>query len=196
MGTTTISELEKSNTGPVWVINKTQAADRALLVLSVPRTNGQGVDSVKIPVTFLPIDLTGQVAKRQLLNSGEFRRAVSTGYLELVDPSEAEKVMKQPGAREEMLRLAEADRAITAASQRLTAGSEGTEAATTNISPRVQQFLVSMEEAVDPITTLNTLRSMGRLNEEELKAIGTAAENKRGFDIVVQYCEEQIESQQ
>lgn len=189
-----ISDLEKSNTGPVWVTNTTKGAERSIIVLAVPKANGPGVDSVKVPVTFLPVDLTGQVPKRQLLASSDFRRAVTSGYLKLVEADEAEKTLEQPGAQNELRRIQDEDRSVASASARLTAGTDAPEAVSSNLSPRVQQFLVTIEEASSASTILNTLRSMGELTEEEYRAVGKSAEAKKGFDSVISYCDDQIEN--
>jgi len=188
----TISDLEKTPTGPVWAMNATSGSNRSLLVLTVPRLNGPGVDSVKIPVTYLPIELTGQVPKRQLLACSDFRRAVSSGYLTLVSEEEAEKAMGVPGAREELLRLQEEDRALQAQSAALTTGAENPEALETQVSPKVQQFIATMDEQATVTAALNTVRSMGTLKEGEYRAIGSAARSKRGFEALAEFCETAI----
>lgn len=186
-----ISDLEKTKGGPVWAINKTRGASRSLLVLSVPKPQG-GSDSVKIPVTYLPVDLTGQVPKGQLMASSDFRRAVTSGYLELIDEASANKILEGPGAAEELRRLREEDNSLTADSARLTAGTEAEEAVSATMSPRVQQFLANLEEATNATSVLNTLRAMGELEEAEYAEIRKVAESKRGFDEVVAFCDEAI----
>lgn len=188
-----ISDLEKTPTGPVWVTNVTEGADRSIIVLAVPRPNGTGVDSVKIPVTWIPIDLTGQVPKRQLMQSSDFRRAVTGGALMLMEEEAADKIRKEPGARAEITRLQAEERSVTSASAKLTAGTTELEAQAGTVSARVQQFMVNMEEAKDQSASLNTLRSMGRLQEAELRAVSALAGARRFTDIVA-FCEKAIET--
>lgn len=189
----TINDLEKSNTGPVWVLNTSKGSNRSIIVLSVPKAQG-GTDNVRVPVTFLPINLTDQVPKRQLLQSSDFRRAVSSRWLSLVSEEEAQKVMGRPGAQEEIDRLMMEERTINNDSARMVAGVENPEAvASTGISPRVQQFISTLEESSEPKAALNTLRSMGELTEQEFRAVSRVAADRKYQDIVA-HCEEQIES--
>lgn len=113
---TTLEELEKSEVGPVWVINNTgDVLDMAAnLMFSVPKINGTGTDPVRVPRTFIPLDLTQQVPKKQLMQSSEFRNTVRKGHLRLVSPEYAAAVMKLPDAQAELQRLTENMRASSA----------------------------------------------------------------------------------
>lgn len=188
-----ISDLEKTPTGPVWALNSTSGTNRSIISMTIPRDQG-GADTVKMPVTWLPVDLTGQVSKRQLLKGSEFRRAVTTGYIRLISEEEAMKAFQQAGAKEEMERLQIEDRVLQSESANMTAGTEAAEAETEMLPPRIIHFIAAMEEASSASSVLNTLRNMGALAEEEYKAIAKAAENKKGFESIVAYCEEGIDN--
>lgn len=187
-----ISDLEEKRVGSVWVCNRTKGQNRSIINLSVPRAHGRGSDNVNIPITFLPIDLTGQVPKGDLLQSSQFRRAVSSGALLLVSDEDAQKMLEQPGAQEELERLAREAGLMEAESARMTSGAEPEEAEQPEFSARIVQFLANLEDATNPVTVLNTLRSMDELREDEWRAISKAVEQRRGFEDVQNYCEQQI----
>lgn len=185
------SDLEKSRTGEVWVLNASPAKDRTLIVLSIPKAGG-GQENIRVPVTWMPVELTAQAPKSQLLDSSDFRKAVRSGYLTLISSEDAQKMRERPGAQQELQRLAIEDRSISSDSARMTSGQNSPDPVASDLSPRVQQFIVNMEEATEPMPVLNTLRSMGQLEEAEFRAISKTAEAKRGFGEIVTYCEEQI----
>jgi hypothetical protein len=188
-----IADLEKTPNGSVYVLNNTKGDDRAKIILTIARLAGDGFDTVEIPVTYLPIELTGQVQKKQLLASAQFRRAISSGFLKLVHEDAAVRALDKPGAQAEVQRLMRESRQAVSASAALTTGADAPDAQASNLSARVQQFMVTLEESKDVTPTLNTLRSMGELIEEEYRAIISAADGKKGFEELIEFCEESIE---
>lgn len=97
------------NLQPIWGIN---TADQSLLsvvgevLLAIPKRNGTGQpDPLHIPQTWLPQELTKDIPRQRLLNSSEFRKAVNSKLIGLIDTETAERMLRQSGAREEQERL-------------------------------------------------------------------------------------------
>lgn len=104
----TIAELEKNpDSGPVFVVNRTAGVKRGDVFLTVARPNGNGSDSVNIPSTWIPVDLTSVIKRSQLLNDNNFRQAVTVGMLQLVHPDDAASLFNDSKeARQEFQRIA------------------------------------------------------------------------------------------
>ena len=104
----TIAELEKNpDSGPVFVVNRTAGVKRGDVFLVIARPNGNGSDSVNIPSTWIPVDLTSVIKRSQLLNDNNFRQAVTMGMLQLVHPEDAAALFEQSKeARQEFQRIA------------------------------------------------------------------------------------------
>lgn len=79
-----LHKLEQSPRGPIWVFNNTSGDNRSDILFSSARLNGTKIDTVRVPTSFLPIDLTKQVPRKQVLEGAEFRRAISRNLLRLV----------------------------------------------------------------------------------------------------------------
>lgn len=104
----TVEDLENSgNTGAVWVLNSTDygGQEGGNLIFSVPKLNGQGIDPVRVPKTFIPIDLTAQVPRGQLLASSEFRNAIRVRNIRLLNPAYAKHLLSHEDAKEEQRRI-------------------------------------------------------------------------------------------
>src|SRR3989337_2296816 len=102
MSKVTISELEKSTIGMVYVINRTSGRERSDIVFSVPGLNGGQGESILVPSTWVPVDLTVSATRQQLINSVAFRRMVHAGHLEIIDDASAERMLSTEEAREEV----------------------------------------------------------------------------------------------
>lgn len=102
----TIAELEATgDKGPVWVLNTMTGDMQGQLLINVPKKHGNGQDLARIPKTFIPIDLTDQVSKGQLLESSEFRKTITGGLLKLITQEYAELVLGSDEGREEKRRV-------------------------------------------------------------------------------------------
>ena len=111
----TLGELEDSGRqGPVWVMNMTQEPVPGKVHFAVPKKNGQGYDGVRVPLTFIPIDLTGQVPKSQLMESNEFRQTVTKGLVRPVTREYAEILLATPDGRAEAARVQQEMMAVNA----------------------------------------------------------------------------------
>jgi len=56
---------------------------------------------IKIPNTWIPIDVTTFAPRNAILNSPHFRRQLESGRIRAITAAAAEKIMKEPGATEE-----------------------------------------------------------------------------------------------
>lgn len=101
----TVSELEAQTTGPVYVLNNTKSPEQGLVVLTVPKVNGIGLDNVIVPSTFIPIDLLEQVSRKQLNESSEFKAAVRRKLLIPITKEYAEQLLDDDDAKHEIERL-------------------------------------------------------------------------------------------
>jgi hypothetical protein len=99
-----LSELEKSQIGSIWVMNTTHAPE-ARLIMSILRRNGVGSDPLRVPKTFIPIDITQQIPRAQILDSADFRRSVSGGLIKIVTPEYAELILSTEEGRAEKERI-------------------------------------------------------------------------------------------
>ena len=158
-----IHDIEKHQYGPVWALNQTTGADKGNVTFTVPKANGNGSDTVSVPLTFIPLDLTEQVTKDQLFKSSDFRRAVALGYLVLINDTEAQKLLEIPGAAMEKARLVREQRVSAVEEQSKAMGmisptkdglvGEG------GILPAVELIMVDAVDK-DQVEIINSLRSM------------------------------------
>lgn len=102
-----LEQLEtQPDLGPVWVRNTSNGERRGNVVITVARHNGIGSDTLEVPPTWIPVDLTSRVARRHLLNDNQFRQSLDVGLLTLVHPEDAAKLFEtDPEARTEKQRL-------------------------------------------------------------------------------------------
>jgi len=107
----TIAEIEDPSytSRSLWVLNSGPSSVYELegtILLSIPGTSGQQqAQALKIPATWLPIDLTASFPKHRILESTDFRAAVRNELLSIVDDKTAQRLLAQTGAKEEQKRL-------------------------------------------------------------------------------------------
>ena len=90
--TLTLRELEEQSDTSLFVVNNTQP--RGEIVFNV--TTGRGRDhTVIVPDTWIPFDQTTQAKKIEIVDSPDFRRAVSQKYLLVVSTSSADEFMEK-----------------------------------------------------------------------------------------------------
>lgn len=107
-----ISHFENQGTkatGPIWCINtatESNLAAQGEVLLAIPKRNGNGQpDLLRIPMTWLPQEITRTIPRLQLLSSTEFRTAVSNQLISLISEDTAHRLLSQSGAKEEQGRL-------------------------------------------------------------------------------------------
>lgn len=114
----TISDVEDPSytSRSLWVLNSGPSSVYELegtILLSIPGTSGQQqAQALKIPASWLPIDLTMSFPKHRILESTDFRAAVRNELLTILDDATAKKILAQDGAREEQQRLIAESRRI------------------------------------------------------------------------------------
>lgn len=99
--------LELSKDTRLYVLNKCRP--RGEILMSVTRPNGRE-QTVTVPATWIPVDLTLQSRFQEILDSPDFRRAVARGFVVPVDADEAEKF-----CAENQLAITELDRILNRA---------------------------------------------------------------------------------
>lgn len=99
----TINQMERLDDSSVFVTNMTKP--KGNVNFSVSDGTSKRI-AVKVPCTFIPIDLTTQATKTSIITSPDFRALVTKGYLRVVDPEEARAFIdSSPEATEEHRRL-------------------------------------------------------------------------------------------
>ncbi len=104
---TTLEQLEKEDRGPVYVINNLKGAYKGMIIVPITRRNGNGQDVLRIPPTFIPVDLTLQISKSQILESTEFRRTVGKKLVVLLNPEYARRLLATEEAQKEAQQVSE-----------------------------------------------------------------------------------------
>lgn len=175
-----IRDLESEDQNkPIWGLNG--SADSEIGVpgdvhVGVPKLSGNKHDNLYIPQTWLPICLTDQIPRAQLLASSEFRNSVNNKLIVLVSEAQAKASLQQEGADEEQARLDQSRRAVRDAIQRRSVGDveEATEIAEaepkSELSPAFTMFLNNLKEKGD-IEALNVIRGRGKFKSAEVRAM-------------------------
>jgi FAD synthase len=87
-----LRELEEQSDTSLFVVNNTQP--RGEIIFNV--TTGRGRDhTVIVPDTWIPFDLTTQAKKAEIVDSPDFRRAVSQKYLLVVSTKSADEFIEK-----------------------------------------------------------------------------------------------------
>lgn len=182
-----IRDIEESpNKGSVYVLNSTKGKDRGDVVFTVPKASGNGgFDAVIVPATFIPMDITEQVARRQLIQSTDFRKAIARKMLTLVRDDEAEELLAEEGVDEEVERLNNLREAITTSvTKAVVEGAEvvdpafdkGAKLVEASAAPGVMQLMWELESQGDETAILNSLRSQGELERQDYEYIAEKVE--------------------
>jgi hypothetical protein len=170
---------------------KQERADVVLMISSVT-IHGER-ETVVVPQSFLPVDLTEYTSIRDLLECRSFLRAVREGLLTIIDDESAEELFNAEGAAEERARLQEKQqrlREIGAAkgitNTEVVNVSNPTENEYKKAEVRAVQELPEVEEdqydatfvanvllwaQMDDLSALNGMKAAGRFSRKELKYI-------------------------
>jgi len=116
--TMTVQELVDQRKGPIWVLNTSHQAEAGLggdvfVTISVNNQNRP----MKVPRTWIPVELTKLFPRKFLLDSPNFLEALSKGLITAIPDEYARKLIADPGYKDEERRLAEIEAAIREASQ-------------------------------------------------------------------------------
>jgi hypothetical protein len=199
----TIEELEadEKQSAPIWALNssaESRIRTAGEVHIGIPKTNGTKVDSLYLERTWLPVNLTEQIPREQLLKSSEFRNAIRAKLIKLITPEYAQLLNDQEGAQEERDRIeahkqevydATAARSIQDTSTEVVAMSELLEQDTvvasdgfgkTNNNPFEHGFTIFVETLHDKgdIESLNLIRSRNSAKRSEVKYMLEKLKNK------------------
>lgn len=104
-----VADLEMQGpTEQIWALNSSAESvigSAGEVLLYIPRINGGQSDALFIPQTWLPVNLTSEISRTQLLASSEIRQAVNKNLITLISSDTAKRLMQQEGAKEERARL-------------------------------------------------------------------------------------------
>lgn len=175
----------------VFVLNNTKKEKRGQVIFGVPKATGVGLDTVVVPATFIPIELTEQVSRNQLFNSAEFRKAVSSGMLLLMKSGWASAYLESEDAKAEIDRLRnsqEFHRTVMTATktddivipnvdsleEQATASVRGSvdgKGVIHDINPAVVHTVELLKESKDQKGTIASLRAMGELERHDYRYV-------------------------
>lgn len=98
----TLSELENNKMlSSVHVLNVTKPSG----IIDLQITEGMGNKVViRVPVTWIPYDLTTRATKASILASPEFRKLIVKQMITLPTPEKVDEILARPGAQEEVRR--------------------------------------------------------------------------------------------
>lgn len=172
--------VSQPHTSPIWVINNTKGDTRGICSFVIDRPNGHR-DEIRIPATWLPINLIERVPHSILMESVMFRTAIQSGAIRLIDNESALRLLSSEGVEEEMKRI------NMDINYRDAFKTNEPELAKVIESARVERLLLSLDEGATEISILNTLKNLDDLTESELKSISRKAKSL-GFERVRKRC--------
>ena len=190
-----IAQVERSEEPDVWCLN-TSHGDTHGEIMFQCQGRGNNTISVMVPMTFVAINLTDQIAKTYLLDSENFRRAVSQGGITLIDSAMAEKINATSGASEEIARVKsmavnvgvlESIDTITGSRTKLAKSdtdakpnvrqrTASASAAVEKVGAKVQAIMIDEQSEMSKINRLRTIRN--ELTSTDAIYIRQAAERK------------------
>ena len=91
--------------GAIHVVNKSSGPLRGNVVFNVADEGTKQPVPVRVPDTFLAVDLLEMATKKQITESQDFRQSLNRGLLVLIDETEALEINSRPGSRQERERL-------------------------------------------------------------------------------------------
>lgn len=85
----------------IYVLNTSclESGDKATIIINI--NDGTRRDFFKMPPTFIPMAVTDVIPVSKLLDSRDFREALSKGMLTLIDPDQAEQYLTTSDAQQE-----------------------------------------------------------------------------------------------
>ncbi len=159
--------IRQDEKDPIWCLNNTPMKGYAgNLLITIPKKYGNGQpDPIHLPRTWLPLDITLQVPRSQIIDSSEFLRAVQSETIILISSDYAKYLMSKEGAREEIERLEQEKQKSAHASARLMS-TNAVKTYTTNDRSNDDNgfdpmFLTKVQQwnAMEDIAVLNQIRA-------------------------------------
>lgn len=176
--------LRQNDKDPIWCLNNTPMKGYpGNLLISIPKRYGNGQpDPIHLPRTWLPIDITLQVPRSQIVESSEFLRAVQSETIIVVSSDYAQYLMNKEGAREEMQRLEQEKQKSAHAAARLmtnsvptyVAGNQGAE----DQNGFEPMFITKVQQwnSMEDIAVLNQIRA-SKFKAKQLRYIAENLKN-------------------
>lgn len=106
----TLSELEKTNCNSVYVFNFSGSSEvskefpRGIINIAINDGIGNTI-GVKVPITWIPVDMTTQVTKNALIANPQFRRLVAANILKVIAEDHALQILNTAEGRKESQRI-------------------------------------------------------------------------------------------
>lgn len=175
----------------IYVVNTSKPMHIMILDFINPSTGRSR--SVRIPKTWIPICLSDQVPVSYIRESVDFRTYLMKGLLTLVDPSEAEKVLSTPEAKEEHDRIYKSKYSLSMKdlfkdgkpSQELMNMLDEVKIETvkeSDINPKVRDLVLRYEnKELDDSSIYHEIRTLsvsGELTEEDLSFLSSRVSGK------------------
>lgn len=102
VATMTLDQCAQHKSGSVYILNLTKPAGQVMMEV---HDGLGGKDVMVLAPTWIPIDVTMFSTKEAILKSPKFREYVMAGLLAIIDPKEAEAILKRPDAASEQERV-------------------------------------------------------------------------------------------
>jgi len=173
-GVMKFSEMEVSNSRRVFVVNGTNPIGTVCMtVLSGENTQVP----IRIPKTWIPIELSEQVDKGALLKSHSFRQAVFNGTLVLIKPEAAIKTLESEEGKAEDANVRERMRSM-AATGTLSEQTKSEEDPLAAIAPQVIEIMG--REGISDVERFNELRTIeSQLTKEDCEYVAKKASSSK-----------------
>lgn len=178
-----INDLRKGDVNdPIWVLNGTMKnpADRANVYIGLPSRDGEAQEPIVVFASWVPTCVTDKIDRAHLLKARNFLTALERGSLVAISNEEAQRMLAQPGAEDELNRVRQLDLANATGDALGSAEEEssyveiqtpdGSTMPQDPVSPAVYQFIGLLETATG-VEALNSLRNLGELNVDEYQAV-------------------------
>lgn len=185
----TISDLEQQEGNhPIWSLNgssQSEIGQAGDVHVGIPKINGSGkLDSLYLPQTFLPLNITEQIPRAQLMASSEFRTAVNSRLLILITPEYAEELLQSDGVEDEKERLLQLRRQVREATAARSITQSGADIVNTaeiddgsreeasntddkGLSIGFEMFANNLQNQPD-VQAMNAIRGRGRMSRREI----------------------------
>lgn len=150
----TIGEAEREDSSSVWVVNMSNPKGNINFAVS-DGMGGQVI--IRIPVTWIPLDLTTQATKVTVLASPRFRSLLSQGMIKIVSEAYATSTMNQESAQKEAARVYNQSISLELDDSNMPAAAQSVKA---EAMGEVSGFAMNlaMNETLDEDSALNALR--------------------------------------
>jgi hypothetical protein len=203
--TLSVTEIEKNGIDTIYVLNNTKGAEKGNVLFEVPKLSGAGTDAVLVHSTYIPVCLTDQVSKEQIVKSSEFRKAINSRRLTIIHSDDAIALLDTKTAKKELERIFKDsetfrntvmsldDSSVTTNEEMSKGMSDLVNGAndTDKINPSILQLVVDLEESKDEDSAINTLRNIDDLKRRDYRYVYKNVSSKHKE--LIRYCKDNAE---